>query len=803
MAGRERIAVAANDSLEHLLDQLRSSRAEEFVLDVDERSPLLLSVPNLDSLEETAQRQGIRLTIASSSSKVLNAARVFGLAVIDTTTAPAPPRRPDPNARLLAGQPLGGNEPVAPGNVAVADESHPEPPQARRMAPVVASTTAPDHETDGAGASSEEGWSDDEPAAPSPRRAAPRDPRPPTRQARGPRLDPYGQPYSEDRDDAAAPEDGAPRRGVPKSRSAARAAAPAPSDTRDEEGWDEPALVADPDDEGDREEPRLGLFSSLRGFWSDVRARVATRRRPASDEADTDDPDEDEPHSEAEDDGWDEPPYRQRVARSAPLVASATVADDQATDAAATDDTGELPAPIPARSPRTIRPLGSEQFETDRQPTARLRPISAPRDVQRETDDDDEAEVYDEDHDDAYDEEDEHVARRGAGHGLGWALIGLLAVALLGLLVAYLLVPRATVTLAARTGTPEIAFNIVVGEIDPTSPQGQSTNERIVIPARRIIVPVSASASKPASGARFEPDITAGGPVILTNAATEAVNVPKGTVLTATDGRGYVTLEGITVGPADPFTTAALGSALVNVAAETRGSAGNAPVGLVRGRLASGIFYNNRDAPIAGGSDRRVTTIAPQDLAAAQVAAEQEARGKWQAALAAAIPAGSQAMRETAGLGTFRVEFSAKAGSDGNSVSATVTADATTLVYTPTEIDARARAEAQARINAAARPGESLVPGSIQIGTPQLAEDVPGALTYRMIATARSRAAVGGDAERAQLARDLAHQSDDEARAIIDRLPGVSSATIEYRTGIFPQRMPWFARHITVQVAER
>lgn len=302
---------------------------------------------------------------------------------------------------------------------------------------------------------------------------------------------------------------------------------------------------------------------------------------------------------------------------------------------------------------------------------------------------------------------------------------------------------------------------------------------------------------------RLEPDVTAGGPVILTNPALEAVTVPKGTVLTATDGRGYVTLEAITVGPADPFTSASLGSALINVAADTRGSAGNAPVGLVRGRLANGIFYNNRDAPIAGGSDRRVTTITAQDVAAAQAAAEQEARGKWQAALAAAIPAGAQQMHDTAGLGTLRVEFSAKAGSDGTGVSAAVTADATMLVYTPADIDTRAKAEAQARINAAAKPGEALVPGSAQLGTPQLIQDVPGTLTYRMTAAARSRAAIGGEAERAQLARDLAHESDDEARATIAQLPGVSSATIDYKTGIFPQRMPWLASHITVQVAER
>ena len=86
------------------------------------------------------------------------------------------------------------------------------------------------------------------------------------------------------------------------------------------------------------------------------------------------------------------------------------------------------------------------------------------------------------------------------------------------------------------------------------------------------------------------------------------------------------------------------------------------------------------------------------------------------------------------------------------------------------------------------------------LSRPRVFTKIGSATTF---SPARSRAAVGGDAERAQLARDLTNQSDDEARDTIARQPGVSSATIDYRTWIFPQRMPWLASHITVQVAER
>jgi hypothetical protein len=441
---------------------------------------------------------------------------------------------------------------------------------------------------------------------------------------------------------------------------------------------------------------------------------------------------------------------------------------------------------VTTRPARTIRSLGDDRVDSHRQPTARLYPVAG-----ADTDTDDDEEWY----------EDRLVVRRG-GSGLIWALLGLLAVALVAVLVAYVLVPRATVTLVARTSTPEIGFDVVVGEIDPNSPEGQPTNERIVVPAQRIVVPVNASASKPATGLRSEPNITAGGPVTLINGINEAVRVPQGTTLTAIDGRRYLTLEAVTVPPADQL-SAAFGTITVNVAAEKPGAAGNAPMGAVKGSLSSAVSYSNSTAPIAGGSDRQIRMIVEDDLAAAQAAAEEAARGKWQAAISAAIPAGSKAMHDTAGLGGFRVEFSAKEGTDGDSVVATVVADATVLVYNQGEIEARARAEAERRINAAARPGEPIVAGSVQIGTPQLTGDVPGTLTYRMTATARSRAAIGSDAEREQLASDLAHQSDDEANAILSRLPGVSSASIDYDTSPFPRRMPWFASHIEIVIAER
>jgi hypothetical protein len=159
-------------------------------------------------------------------------------------------------------------------------------------------------------------------------------------------------------------------------------------------------------------------------------------------------------------------------------------------------------------------------------------------------------------------------------------------------------------------------------------------------------------------------------------------------------------------------------------------------------------------------------------------------------------------MRDTAGVGNFKVEFSAEAGSDGTSVTATVTAEATALTQTPGEVEGRARAEVERRLAAAAKPGEPLVPGSVQYDPPQLVEDVPGQLTYRYAGTGATRAAVGGGAERDRLAERMTGKGDEEARAILAGVPGVSSATIEYAPRLFPNRMPFRASRIDIRLAD-
>jgi len=759
MTGHARLTVAAGDSLDRVLAGVRAAEGSDLVLDVDERSPLLLSLQHLHTLDEVAQEYNVRLTIATANSKLLNAARVFGLDVLDARETPPPASAAGPT-RLLAGQPLDHQETIAP------DEAPPTDSRLADETPIVRLTPsrrqfAPDKAA-----------VDDLGEPPYLAEARPAS-----------RLDPYGQPYDDEDDDT--PQDD------PRERRRLRSLDIAEPVDDTEEGWEDEHPQA-------QFAPRTGRFVAL---WQNVRAWIEARRHHAASTASTtpaayDDDDDDEA-------GWDdELEPAPRATRLAPVPTKSPDADGWDED----EEEAEAPPAITLRRRPPFEHAASRPATHDeddegserREPTARLPivpPVIARNDTHYEDDEEDED-------DDRYATDPQRERWRGPARLLTWGLLFTIVTIAAALLIAlYILLPTATVTLAARTGQVTTDFKVVVAEIDPNTPQGQPTNEQIVIPAKRLIVPLSATASRTATGTRSEPDKTAGGPVVLINRATTAVTVARGTTLTATSGGEYVTQEAITIGPAEPLANT-FGSVSVNVAAARKGSGGNAATGAVSGQLSNDVFYINRNAPIAGGSDRVIPTISQQDIAAASAAAEAAASGKGQAALAAAIPGGGTVMHDTVGVDGYNTTTDLQVGADGDRVTATTVAKITALVYTPGTIEAQARAEAERRIGAAAKPGEPIVTGSTQIASPQLIEDVPGRLTYRITGTAQTRAAIGSDADRAALAKALAHQDDDQAHAILAALPGVSSTRIDYQSGPFPQRMPWLASHIAVRLAE-
>src|SRR5918997_2172685 len=113
------IPVAAGDSLETVLELVRTGEAADIVLDVDERSLLFISLQHLHRLEETAQDAGVHVAIASTNSKLRNAARVFGIDVVDPRAEPPPQPIPSPDPEFAPeDEPSADDEALSPGTVA-------------------------------------------------------------------------------------------------------------------------------------------------------------------------------------------------------------------------------------------------------------------------------------------------------------------------------------------------------------------------------------------------------------------------------------------------------------------------------------------------------------------------------------------------------------------------------------------------------------------------------------------------------------------------------------------------------------
>ena len=340
MTGRERIAVAANDTLERVLTRLRAVEGTAVVLDIDERSPLLISLQQLHSLDEVAQAHGVQVAIASTNSKLLNAARVFGLAVIDTRATPLP--APSEEPRLLAGQPLGqlDQQEGEAAEETAKDENEPELLAGERHYVRLTPTPSPAYAKDAE--PTDEPTDADDLVSDEPTWSA-REERPVVHSSRR-RLDRYGQPYPDDYEDGGDDEAFIATRGKRTIRSRQPIAPPASTapepdtdgwdDERDEEGRLDPTEY----ERGPRRDPARG---GIAGFWGDVRAWMDARRggtmppdAPEWDDAD-----------ESDADGWDEPPYQQRQAARSVIA----VPTDDASQAPTEGEEDESLAAPPAR----------------------------------------------------------------------------------------------------------------------------------------------------------------------------------------------------------------------------------------------------------------------------------------------------------------------------------------------------------------------------------------------------------------------------------------------------------------------
>lgn len=182
-----------------------------------------------------------------------------------------------------------------------------------------------------------------------------------------------------------------------------------------------------------------------------------------------------------------------------------------------------------------------------------------------------------------------------------------LIIVLLGLLVAslaYFLVPTMTVELALAgqdfSERVEIRADPLVKMVNSAARQ---------VPARVVEVEAEGTQHVPATGKKAVPGAKARGQVVFANRTTEAVPVPKGTVVSTTSGIAFETTDEATV-PAGLLATAT-----VSIQAAQPGPSGNVAalsIDRLEGPLGLRLAVIN-ELPTSGGADRMATVVNAAD----------------------------------------------------------------------------------------------------------------------------------------------------------------------------------------------
>ncbi|MCE5258919.1 MAG: baseplate J/gp47 family protein [Chloroflexi bacterium] len=186
-------------------------------------------------------------------------------------------------------------------------------------------------------------------------------------------------------------------------------------------------------------------------------------------------------------------------------------------------------------------------------------------------------------------------------------LISTFIVLVLVIISIGLFMPGAKVILRPVTTLAEARFQVVADTRYHTVDYDQ-----MIIPAHTVEVVIDGRGDTPASGRLDITDAKAEGEVVFSNKTSEAVIVPKGTIVRSGVGTPvrFVTLNDVEL-PAQQYGTARVG--IMAVDAGPVGNVGALTINQIEGSLASRVDVLN-DAPTEGGTVKRVATIAYGDF---------------------------------------------------------------------------------------------------------------------------------------------------------------------------------------------
>lgn len=365
----------------------------------------------------------------------------------------------------------------------------------------------------------------------------------------------------------------------------------------------------------------------------------------------------------------------------------------------------------------------------------------------------------------------------------------LAALVVAGALVATLALPAATITI-----TPVVAplsTELTYGVAQP----GRTFD--ITVQPAPIATTVTYSGSVPSTGERFEPDGTAIGSLLLSNASTSGLLVRAGTAFISAAGVTYVTTADVLVPPADPYSSGTFGNASAEVVASLPGPDGNADAETIVGQLASGLFYTNHE-PIGGGTVRRIAVVTQADVDGLRAQAQRELDARAATALTTLLQPGQHLLAGTEQRGTPALQIDHQPGEDAETVRVEASLQLTASAYTLDDVHDEARAAVEQRLRGLVGSAAELLPDSIAVTEPEPVAGLDGT-AFVVRASARTVARID-PADLDALVADLPGRSEAESLARIQQVAGVADARIALKRDWFTSSLPRLESRIEVEV---
>ena len=377
------------------------------------------------------------------------------------------------------------------------------------------------------------------------------------------------------------------------------------------------------------------------------------------------------------------------------------------------------------------------------------------------------------------------------------SVVGVIAtIALVAAALGWYYMPALNVRATLREAPVGSALLYSVTAPDASAPPDAAFS----VPAERLTETVSFTVTIPATGVQKTPEGTASGTVTLRNGSAAAIALPAGTALANRAGVGFVTTADVEV-PAGSADGSTIGETTVGVTAAKPGAAGNLGQGELTGKIADQpVYFSNRDAAIAGGSDREVKVVAEADIAALESRIENDLRRVTAEGWSAQLGDGRAVVGPSVEPGKPDWEIAQRAGDISDTATLTGTVEAQGLVYDLAAVEAQARESFISELQGQIPAGYALDPSTLALGEPELLSESPATVEYQVTATATARAVFDEGAE-ANLTEAIAGSSWSNVEAALANVPAFASWEVERDPAWWPSRAPQTGDRVTIEVA--